>query len=63
MKKSRPQAAPRKLVLRREVITRLTSAQLDLVAGGLDDGGGCSEYRPQSCVHSDVVNGSCGGVL
>ena len=59
MKKFRTQAPPpRKLTLRREAIAQLTRAQLDHVAGG-DDDGGCSAFRPQSCMHSNAIDASC----
>lgn len=58
MKKFRTQAPPpRKLTLRREAIAQLTRAQLTHVAGG--DDGGCSAFRPQSCMHSNAIDASC----
>jgi hypothetical protein len=59
MKQSRTKTPqPRKLVLRREAIAQLTRTQLDRVAGGGDDGG-CSAFRPQSCMHSNAIDASC----
>ena len=47
MKKSITKIAPKKLVLRREDIAALTTAQLDQVAGG--EAVICSNFTPRSC--------------